>query len=118
MRSLCPKCGSPRHRKTESEASFQVLASRRCRDCGHTWEPPAPRWLLKVGLVVGLAWVSLGAFVSLAPIWDGGTVDLRCLGVCGVGILAIAECWRRLMRNREARLEPPGAGPLGRDHDT
>jgi hypothetical protein len=73
---------------------------------------------LKAGLVVGLAWVSLGAFVSSAPIWDGGTVDLRYLWVCGVGILAIAECWRRLMRNREARLEPPDPGPLGRDHDT
>ena len=118
MRSPCPKCGSTRHRKTESEGSFQVLASRRCRDCGHTWEPPAPRWLLKVGLVVGLAWASLGAFVSLGPIWAGGKVELRALGICGVGILAIAECWRRLMRNREAGREPPDPGPLSRDHDT
>jgi hypothetical protein len=118
MRPPCPKCGSTRHRKTDSEASFQVLASRRCRDCGHTWEPPAPRWLLKVGLVVGLVWVSLGAFVSFGPIWDGGKVDFRYLWVCGVGIGAIAECGRRLMRNREARPVPPDPGPFGRDHDT
>jgi hypothetical protein len=117
MRSLCPKCGSTRHRKTDSEASFQVLASRRCRDCGHTWEPPAPRWLLKVGLVVGLAWVALGALVVLEPILNGGKIDFNHLWICGLGILAIAECWRRL-RNREVRSAPPGPGPLGRDLDT
>jgi hypothetical protein len=116
MSSPCPNCGSNRHRKTESEASFQVLASRRCRDCGHTWEPPAPRWLLKVGLVIGPAWVALGALMVLGPIWGGGEVDLKYLWVCVVGFLAIVECWRRL-RYRGARPEPPGPGPLGRDLD-
>jgi hypothetical protein len=106
MRPPCPKCGSTCHRKTESEASFQVMATRRCRDCGHTWEPAAPRWLLKVGLVVGLAWVALGAFLLWGWLGAGGKFDSRYLWVCGMGILAIAECWRRL-RNREAWLEPP-----------
>ena len=114
MSSPCPRCGSNRHRKTESEASFQILASRRCRDCGHTWEPPAPRWLLKFGLLIGLAWVALGAFLIVSAVWMGGKFDFKYLWVCGVGILAIAECWRRL-RNREFRPEPPGPDPLGRD---
>src|SRR5690349_17581273 len=96
MRPPCPKCGSNRHRETDSEASSQVLASRRCRDCGHTWEPAAPRWLLEVGPVVGLTWVALGAFLGWGWRWAGGKFDPRYLWICGMGILAIAECWRRL----------------------
>jgi hypothetical protein len=72
---------------------------------------------LKVGLVIGLAWVSLGAFVVLGPIWGGGKAELKYLWISGLGILAIAECVRRL-RNREFRLEPPDPGPFGRDLGT
>jgi integrase len=39
-----PNCGSTRQRKTESGGSFQVLASRRCRDCV-IWRVRSRRWV-------------------------------------------------------------------------
>ncbi len=122
MKFPCPMCGSNRHRKTESEGSFQVLASRRCRDCGHTWEPASPRWLLKVGLVTGIGCLVLGALLILAD-WMGGRGQVKPRGVssglssglsfCGMGIMVFTECWRRL-RNREAKTGPGCPDTRGR----
>ncbi len=121
MRTSCPKCGSSRHRKTNSEASFQVLASRRCRDCGHVWEPPAPRWLLWVGLGIGTIWIALGAFmIGQGALGGGGPIEFRYLWISVVGVMAVTECGRRL-RNGEYRTEPANPGSWdgsesGQDH--
>jgi hypothetical protein len=110
-------CGSNRHRKTESRASFQVLASRRCRDCGHTWEPAAPEWLLKVGLLIGMAAVALGAFASFAgPVLGGGNFERRPLSLCATGIAAIVGCWYRL-RGKEAIAGGPNPYPPDHGRD-
>jgi hypothetical protein len=107
MRPPCPKCGSYHHRKAlPGEAghlgSFQVLAARRCRDCGYTWEPPAPRWLLKFGLVTGTAWFLWGAGLMIG---EGG-IQSRWLGLCGMGVIVIAGCWHRLSRRERGAQVP------------
>ena len=114
MKSPCPMCGSNRHRKTDAQGSFQVLASRLCRDCGHIWEPASPRWLLKVGLVAGIGCFVFGALLILSDwmewvgppprgvsrgLWSG-------LWFCGIGIMVFAGCWRRL-RKRAAGMGAP-----------
>ena len=101
MRAPCPMCGSSRHRKAQpGEAEhlgpFQVLASRVCRDCGHAWEPPAPAWLLKLGLVTGTAWFLWGVFLMVGE----GEIGLRWLGLCATGVMVIAGCGRRLADSR------------------
>jgi hypothetical protein len=118
MRAPCPMCGSNRHRKTDSQTTFQVLASRQCRDCGHVWEPASPRWLLKVGLIVGVAWVALGAFLAFGgPLLGGGRFDPRFLWLCAAGITAIVGCWYRL-RGAEASAGTPHPCPPDHGRDS
>lgn len=109
----CPRCGSDQHRKTSEQASFQVLASRRCLDCGHFWEPPAPTWLLWVGMIVGIVWVVMGVLVALGGLIFGGPVEPHYLWLSATGLAAIWGCWRRV-RVSEAKSELIDPGPQRR----
>jgi hypothetical protein len=103
MRFPCPECGSTRSRKVDAQQSFQVHASRACRDCGHVWEPPASRGLLRFGVVVGLAWFAFGATLAVAgPVVNGDPFEPRYLWMMGAGLTAMVGCWRRLARGTTA----------------
>ncbi len=114
----CPMCGSSHQRKTDSQAAFQVLASRRCDDCGHIWEPDAPRWLLKAGLFIGLSWVALGGFLTFGgPLVGRGQFEFRFFWLCATGITALVGCWCRLKETKATAgtCDPCLSEPSGAD---
>lgn len=100
-RSVCPACGSPRHRKAGSDEAegpgrFQVLAARRCSDCGHVWEPQTPRWVLVLGFMTGTVWSGGLIVLTMAEhLVNGQPVRWGWIGLSGMGLIVIAGCWRR-----------------------
>lgn len=98
----CPKCGGTRAtnaKKTEWRNSFifdfAAITPNKCLDCGQIWEPPAPRWLLFLGIVFGLVFIGLGVLVIVMP---GRNHYSTVAAACALGILTIAGCIARLCK--------------------
>lgn len=99
----CPLCQSSNTRRAKNselpEATrFQVIASRRCRDCGHVWEPEASVWQLALGIFIGAVFTVLGV-VFIVQSYDtfGGTTAVA------LGSLTVAGCLRRWATRRSHR---------------
>jgi len=109
--SACPKCYStqrtqPSRQEKQASGMFRVFSLQKCASCGHLWEPPAPRWLLFVGIVAGLWFIIVGV-ISLSgafspkgrPVTDIGDTTVVAIVFFMIGGAAMAGCIRRLERN-------------------
>jgi len=97
---LCQSFNTQRAKNSELPEStrLQVIASRRCRDCGHVWEPVASVWHLALGIFIGAAFTALGV-VIIVQSHDtfGGTTAVA------LGSLTVAGCLRRWATGRSHR---------------
>jgi hypothetical protein len=76
-------------------APFRVYALKRCADCGHQWEPGAPKWLLIVG---GLAGPTMLALAVIFLIEEGRKNWSRALLPAMIGLAAVWGCARGFRR--------------------
>ena len=99
-RFICPQCHSrsviraPENLMSRSDV-FRVRAMRRCTECGHEWEPPAPLWFLYVGITAGVLMLGFAALQILDQ------SDPTGIWIAGVGGSAtIAAFYSRLPPRR------------------
>ena len=68
VKIICPNCGReniviPKAHEWRGSRVFDFAAvvPKKCGDCGHIWEPPAPVWLLALGILLGMCCIGLAA---------------------------------------------------------
>jgi hypothetical protein len=126
--SACPKCGNPQRAKLSPEEKgecgwdllitpkFRVFALEKCAACGHIWEPLAPRWLLILGIPVGICVTVFGIFEffdKLGTMRDLATdrvtwPAIRAVSIIIIGGATTGGCIRRLRK----RSRPLGVDDL------
>lgn len=99
MPQTCPQCGSTAKEKPTDEdqkraGKFQALPLRKCADCKHVWEPPAPVWVLVLGVLAGLFLVAFGLTIAFL---SGEKVRWGVLSLLAFpGAIVVAGCVIRL----------------------
>ena len=103
MKTTCPACQSttakraPDQWRFDVSGAFRVFPRQRCADCGHQWEPPAPTWLLALGVSAGLGLIALGVWLFVT---DAAKYWSRALVVLLLGIGPLFGCLQRLRARR------------------
>ena len=98
----CPRCQANDICPTEPEdleaanisTEFQAVEPCKCLKCGHIWEPPAPKWLLGIGLFLGSLCIA-GSFFWLHM--GESKIEVAVFG--SIGIMVIYGCVRRLLKS-------------------
>jgi hypothetical protein len=96
QRFACPACGTTETRAISARTGFQIRAPRECCACGDVWEPPSPKWLVRVIWAISSMAALLGAVIALAGFF-WGEIDTVVSGVfiTIVGLAGASECVRR-----------------------
>ena len=103
MKTLCPACQSTNAKRAPDQwrfdvsDAFRVFPRQRCGDCGHQWEPPAPAWLLVLGVSAGLGLIALGVWLFVT---DAAKYWSRALVILLLGIGPLCGCLQRLRARR------------------
>jgi len=80
--------------------------------CLSIWGPGSPRWLLWLGIVVGLWYLGLAVMVSRASGRHHADTDVVTMSVIGaVGLLTIGGCITALVRRKAASSSQQGGSP-------
>lgn len=103
-RRTCPHCGSRKLRRARRfecarGSAFAIVTPRKCKSCGHTWEPVPPRILLIVFLLLGCTIVfgTIICSIGLLAHGDNGlTLWLGALFWGSIGASMFVESFRKL----------------------
>jgi hypothetical protein len=102
---ICPKCNSTKTRAVKPKQGLSepmlIVYDRMCKDCGHRFTPPMPRWAPFILILLGgsltafgvvyLAGFIVSIFVPMNVVWTNGYVFLIGGGVAflSLGIKAL-----------------------------
>jgi hypothetical protein len=73
---------------------FQAVKPQKCLQCGHIWEPPAPKWLLGIGLFLGSLCIAASFFWLYM---EKSKIEVAVFG--SIGIMVICGCVRRFLKS-------------------
>ena len=93
--AACPKATQQGLKSLGSETYFYVSWPRHCPQCGTIFDPPASRFLCRLGVALGLGLLVFDVFLLTTKTPDRDDRD-GIMALLGVSLTIIIACVRRL----------------------